>query len=368
MEADAAKPIRAGIIGLGGIGRVHLEALRRIGVKVVAIAGSSLNSARQHAGQFNIPVACCPEELPSLADVEVVHVCATNHLHAKLAEAAIAGGKHVVCEKPLALSADEAWRLVGLAAKKGVVAAVPYAYRYYAMPRLLRSLIAEGRLGEVHLVRGGFVLEEILLRSADHWFLDPARMGNSITLADVGVHWWDLVEYVIGTRVTSVVSSLRSVRSGTKAPPGDDSDAVLFLFKSGAAGVAAMSHTAAGHNNTFDIEVFGTEGSARWSEEDPDHLWLHRLAGPVEMMSRSSSVDVDLPDTLQLPAGLPQGFNDAFRDMMSAIYCRIRGQRETSYPTFEDAARGVSVLEAVLHSAQDQCWTDVEPAKLHVEP
>jgi predicted dehydrogenase len=352
-------PLRAGIIGLGGIGRVHLEALRRIGVDVVAVAGSSQSSARRHAQQLDVPLACLPEELTHHPEVDVVHVCTTNNLHARLAESAIVAGKHVVCEKPLAASADEAWRLARLARERGVLAAVPYGYRYFAIPRLLRTLVTRGDLGDVHLVRGGFLLEEILLRSEDHWFLDPERMGDSITLADVGLHWWDLAEFVVGTRVTKVVSRLRSVRSGKVVPPGDDSDGLLMQFENGATGVAAVSHAAGGHNNTFDLELFGTLGSARWVEEDPDHLWLFPLGEPARVIARSMDVEADLPTTLQLPAGLPQGFNDAFRDLMASIYYNLGGHRQTSFPTFEDGAHGIAVLEAFLRSAKEERWISV---------
>lgn len=315
--------MRAGVIGPAGIGRVHIEALRRIGVDVVAVAASSPERSERFAAELGVENACADaRSLAQHPDVDVVHVCTPNSLHAEQASIAIEAGRHVVCEKPLATSAADAARLLEQAREAGVVHAVAYVYRFDPKVAGLRRRIAEGGLGRVHLIHGAYLLDEVLadLTGPGSWMLDPARMGPSLSLADVGVHWWDQVEYLTGRHVVEAFCTRQSARD--PAAPGEDSAALILRLEGGAVAVAAISGAAPGHENTLEIEVLGTEASARWEDDSADRL-------------------------------------DTFCDLLASVYAGIEGREGPPYPTFEDGLRGMRVLEALLESADSGSWARV---------
>lgn len=351
--------LRAGVIGPSGIGRVHIDALRRIGVEVSAIASSSLERAKQAAEELGVPAGCGSiDELVQREDVDCVHVCTPNAFHAEHVRLALAAGKHVVCEKPLAPSLNEAGELVTLAKGGSAVCAVAYNYRHYPAVQAMREIIGEGALGNVHLAKGGYLLDELLTADPGHWLLDAARRGSSLSLADVGVHWWDLLEYVTGQRVRRVVCTHQAARANNA--DGEDSAVVLLKLDGGATAVAAISGAAPGHGNTLELEVIGTKASVRWQNEDPDRLFLAELGRPVACIPRSKSMPgVRSPRTLQMPAGHVQGYLDAFRDLIANVYEVIQGDRDVEYPDFEDGARGIGVLEALMESAMTEGWVDI---------
>lgn len=357
------RPARAGIIGPSGIGRVHLDALRRIGVDVVAVAASDAVRATRLADELRVPRGCASAaELVELDEVDVVHICTPNALHAEQVRLALSAGKHIVCEKPLAPTADEAAALLQEAEESGVVHAVAYNYRHYPMVQAMRAAAAEGRLGNVHLVRGCYLLDEILtIDDPSAWLLDPKRRGEALSLADVGVHWWDLVEHVSGQRIVEVVCSRQAVRAPDAV--GEDSAAVMLRLDGGAVAVAAISGAAPGHSNTIQLELIGTEASMWWEQEDPDKLWLGPLAASAEREMRPKQPQgVHIPGTLQMPAGHAQGYLDAFRDLIGTVYEAIdgaTGDARPTYPTFADGAHGVAVLEALAKSADASEWVAV---------
>jgi predicted dehydrogenase len=358
----AALP-RAGVIGARGIGRVHVDAVRRIGIEVAAVAATSPERARRVADELRVHDACASaEELVSRPDIDVVHVCTPPGTRAPLARAALRAGKHVISEKPLAINAEEAAMLAEEARRIGVVHAVTYNYRFYPMLRALREAVRAGRLGTVHLIHGAYLLDELLrLGESDHWLLDPESVGPALVLADVGLHWWDMLEYVTGDRITDVSCSAQIVRP--RGGRGEDSAALMLRTAGGARAVAAISNVAAGYGNTIDFGVIGTKASALWRQQDPEHLWIAPLGQPAEMHVRSQHpAGVLMPDTLQLPAEQPQGFLDAFRDFMSAVYSAVadRNHRPAlDYPTFADGLRGVRILEAVAASINRNEWVPV---------
>jgi predicted dehydrogenase len=354
------RPVRAGIVGAGGIGRVHVDALRRIGVEVTAVAASTAARGREVAAELRVPFACASAaELVALEDVDVVHVCTPNTCHAGHVRLALAAGKHVVCEKPLAPSASEAAALLREAQASDRIHAVAYNYRFFAMVQAMRAAVAEGRLGRVHLIRGAYLLDEILrIDDPDSWLLDPGRRGDSLSLADVGVHWWDLVEHVSGQRIERVACARQAVRG--RDAIGEDSAAVMLRLDGGATAVAAIAGAAPGHGNTIQLELIGDQASAWWEQEDPDRLWFGALGEPVARTMRPSRPPgVHIPGTLQMPAGHVQGYLDAFRDLMATIYQAVDGAPVPAHPTFEDGARGVRVLDALLRSADTEAWTAV---------
>ena len=215
------RPVRAGIVGPNGIGRLHADALRRIGVEVAAVAASSEERAREHAHAMGVERWYASPEALIDSDIDVVHVCTPHYLHAPIARMALDAGKHVVSEKPLAISLADALDLSERAAASGRVHAVCYVYRYYAHVGQLRSWVAEGRLGQVHLGHGTYLADELLVAPSP-WALEPDKTGPWLTAADVGIHWFDLLEHVTGARIRSLAGTFRTARSApeaTTAPP-----------------------------------------------------------------------------------------------------------------------------------------------------
>lgn len=357
------RPARAGIIGPSGIGRVHLDALRRIGVDVVALAASDPERSVRLADDLRVPRGCASAaELVELDEVDVVHICTPNSLHAEQVRLALAAGKHIVCEKPLAPTAGEAADLLREAEAAGVVHAVAYNYRHYPMVQAMRATAAEGRLGRVHLIRGCHLLDEILLiDDPNAWLLDPERRGEALSLADVGVHWWDLVEHASGQRIVEVTCTRQAVRAPDVV--GEDSAAVMLRLDGGAVAIGAISGAAPGHSNTIQLELIGTEASVWWEQEDPEKLWFAPLDRPAGREMRPKQPEgVHIPGTLQMPAGHAQGYLDAFRDLIGTVYEAIEApsvEARPTYPTFADGAHGVAVLEALVRSADASEWVAV---------
>lgn len=356
-----AEAARAGVIGPSGIGRVHIECLHRLGVEVQALTASSPARSTELASELGVPIACGDaRELVAREDLDVVHICSPPNLHAEQAMLAIEAGKHVVCEKPLATSAVDADRLLAAATANDVVHAVAYNYRFYPMLQAARARVFNADLGRLHLVRGAYLIEELLLvDDPDSWLLDPARAGSALALADVGVHWWDLVEFVTGQLAVEVLCAFQVARN--PAVTGEDSAAVMMRLDSGAIAVGVISTVAPGHGNTITIELTGMQASALWNQDEPDRLWLGPLGMPTQLIWRSPQPDgVVLPSTLQLPAGMPQGYLDAFRDLLASIYAAVAGDRNgPTFPTFADGSRGIHILEAMIESGHSQSWVNV---------
>jgi predicted dehydrogenase len=336
--------------------------LRAIGVEVVGVAASSEAHAREHAARLGVPTAfATASDLIQSDKIDTVHICTPNHLHAPLCREALQAGKHVICEKPLATTLEDAQDVLRLANQTNLVHAVCYCYRYYTMPQLLRQWALSGKLGRVHLMQGSFLLDEILLQTNDqHWMLDPSRIGPSLSLADIGVHWWDLVEFVSGQRVMEVVCASKAVRGPN--PRSDDSDALLMRLDGGAIATAAIAQAAPGHTNTLSLELMGTKGSAAWNQERADALWCGPLGEPAQIVERTSLTAEQARSLPSVEASGPvQDQNDAFRTMMAAIYAPILGREPSDpFPTFADGVRGMEILTAVLRSVAEHSWAKVD--------
>jgi predicted dehydrogenase len=355
------RQLRAGIIGPSGIGRVHADALRRLGVEIAAVAASTPQRSRAVADELRVRIACeSAVELAQHPEVDVVHVCTPNSMHVGHVVTAIDAGKHVVCEKPLATAAAAAQALLEAAREGGVGHAVAYNYRYFAMVRALRAKIANNELGRVHLLQGGCLSDELLrVERHDHWMFDPARMGPALTLADVGVHWWDLVTYVTAQPVVEVICARQAVTTGPGE--GEDSTAVMLRLADGAVAVAAISGAAPGHGNSLELEAIGTRASASWKQEDPDHLSLGSIGPSVQRHLRTEAdAYSDRFGSLHLSPGHIEGYLDAFRELIGSIYSGFAApSAEPAYPTFEDGVTGMRILEALIASADSGKWEPV---------
>ena len=373
--------LRAAVIGTGFVGPHHVDAIRRGGYgEVVALGGA--DGPQLDAVAHRLGIARATLDIDSLLSdpgIDVVHICTPNVTHVALATAALEAGKHVVVEKPLALDAASARGLVDLAARVERHAMVSFTYRGYPMIRQARSLVADGTLGRVRLAHGQY-LQDWLARATDYnWRLEPATGGASRAIADIGSHWFDTIEYVSGLRIEAVLADLATfipfrarpasdtVAFGTAigsteqvAVASEDAATILVRFEGGARGACVVSQVSPGHKNDFAIELTGTDRSLAWRQEAPEGLWLGAIDGAQLLVRAPAPVEAGVPS---LPAGHPEGWGEALRDLLRSFYAAIvaadplpAAGAPAPYPTLADGARAVTFVEAALISARESRW------------
>jgi predicted dehydrogenase len=384
--------VRAGLIGAGFAGPLHVEAVRRLGyVDVVGVAASSAESAEEKARRLGVERAY-PSYQEMLADplIEVVHVCTPNHLHRPVVVAAVASGKHVICDKPLALTAVEAREMRDRAREARVVNAVAFNYRFNALVQQARLMVARGDIGAARFIHGYYLQDWLLYDTDFSWRLESDKGGASSSVGDIGSHWLDTACFVTGLRVERVLASLSTMVMVRKRPAGpreafaaaalgeqsedyvvtsDDLGSVLLEFEGGARGVLSVGQVCPGHKNDMRVEVSGSLASIQWNQEQTDGLWVGYRDKPNVRLAR----DPDLLDEparryANLPGGHDEGWADAFKNMMSNIYSfvarRLDPERDADkidFPTFQDGYRANCVVDAIVRSNVDRSrWTKVE--------
>ncbi|RAY14548.1 gfo/Idh/MocA family oxidoreductase [Actinomadura craniellae] len=353
--------VRAGIIGTGFMGRVHARAARLAGARVTGVAGSGLAKAQQAAPLLGADQAYATgAELIESGDVDVVHICTPNHLHAPLALAALDRGLAVVCEKPLATDAATAALLADRAA--GAVATVPFVYRFHAMVREARQRVAAGDIGRISVIQGSYLQDWLLRPEDDNWRADPAVGGPSRTFADIGSHWCDLAEFVTGDRITAVSAQTAVVideRASNAPVLTEDVAIVQFRTAAGAVGTVTTSQVAPGRKNRLFLEISGAAASLAFDQEQPELLWLGRREGSSTLVRDPETLSAAARPYSPLPAGHAQGYHDCFDAFVADTYTALRGERPDGLPTFADGARAALICDAVLASAGTGRWTEV---------
>jgi predicted dehydrogenase len=378
-----------GLVGAGFVGPHHLDAVRRLGyVDVVAIAGSSEASARKKADALHVPKAYgSVEALLNDPDIQVVHNATPNYLHFPVNMAIIAKGKHVVSDKPLAMTAAEAKQLLDAATKAGIVHAVTFNYRGNPLVQQARDLIARGEIGKPTFLHGHY-LQDWLLHDTDYsWRLEPDKGGASSALGDIGSHWCDLAQHVSGLTISEVLGDITTVIKKRKKPRGsreafaaagdkddfelvdiavEDLASVLVRFSNGAKGSFSVGQVCAGHKNDLVLEICGAKTSLVWKQEAQNELWIGRRDGANGLLQKDPSLldDVARPYA-HLPGGHQEAWADAFANLMRDIYGFIAAGKSPkdahppSFATFEDGYRANCVVEAILKSAKAGAWTAV---------
>jgi predicted dehydrogenase len=377
--------LRAGIVGAGFIGVVHARSAVLAGGRVAGVAASSKESSERAARALGAERAYeSGEALVESPDVDVVHICAPNSLHVPLALAALEAGKHVVCEKPLALDEAGAARLVAAAADAGAIAAVPFVYRYYPMAREARARFRGGATGGLRLVHGTYLQDWLSRSEDDNWRVDESLGGASRAFADIGSHWCDLAEFLSGERIarisarTATVFSERTHAEGraafdrgdgggsTRAVSTEDVATVQLETAGGALGAVVISQVSQGRKNRLWIELDAAEESLAFDQENPETLWRGTRDGSSLIPRDPALLGEDAARLCTLPPGHPQGYADCFDAFVADVYAAIRdGAEPDGMPRFADGHRAVSITEAVLASARDQAWVDV-PAPVAV--
>lgn len=354
--------IRTGLLGGGFMARVHASAARTAGARLTGIATSSAEGAATAARTIGVARADVDvDALVEASDIDVVHVCTPNATHATLAAAAIRAGKHVVCEKPLATTAADARALVELAAEAGVVAAVPFVYRYHPMVREARARIARGDLGTLLSLDCAYLQDWMLLPGDDDWRADAAAGGPSRAFADIGSHLCDLVEFVAGERIARLTARTRTVfeRRGGRSVTNEDIAAVLVETESGAIGTLLVSQMAPGRKNALVLELHGSTESMRFEQERPEELWVGAREGSRVLLRDPATAAPDAARLQRVPAGHPMGYQDAFDGFVGDVYAAIGGAAPEGLPTFADGLRAAILTDAVLEAAGSTSWIEV---------
>jgi predicted dehydrogenase len=365
-EVPLPPAVRAGIVGAGFMGGVHAAAVRAAGGVVAGIVDRSLEKARSLQARVQAERAYESfEDLVEAPEVEVVHLCTPNGAHAALASRALRAGKHVVCEKPLALSVEQAAELVQEAGKAGVVAVVPFVYRYYPMVREIRQRVRNGEAGTLALLHGAYLQDWLAQETDSDWRLDASLGGASRAFGDIGVHWADLAEFTSGHRISRLSARLLTlfpVRRGPTGPaPVETEDAAVVNFETdhGAVGSVVVSQVSLGQKNRFWLSLDGTKASFAFDHDNPDVLWIGGRQVSL-MVSRSpESVGDAVAPYVILPAGHPQGYQDCFNLFVRDSYAAIRGRHPDGLPLFADGLRAAEITDAVLTSATERCWVEV---------
>lgn len=378
--------LKVGVIGTGFIGPVHVEALRRLGIEVVALAGPRLDRVAEKARELRVPAAYgSADELLADPAVNVVHVTSPNHAHHPQVKAALLAGKHVVCEKPLAMDSTEAADLLQLARERRLIGAVNFNLRYYPLCVQARTLVRRGALGEVYIVQGGYLQDWLLMSTDWNWRLDPALGGELRAIADIGSHWLDLTAFITGLEIDSVLADFQTfvpVRykpvqpietfSGHASAPSEtvtqpitteDYASVLIRYVGGARGVMTVSQVNAGRKNRLHFEISGSQSAVAWDQERPNELWIGHRDRPNEILLKDPALlSPEARSLAAYPAGHNEGYPDTFKQLYGAIYRYLQAgdfDAPPDFPTFEDGQRALLIGEAILRSARQGRWVSL---------
>jgi len=384
--------IQVGIIGTGFIGPVHIEALRRLpNVEVVALADIDQQTADQKANQLGVSKAYGDyTELLKLDSIESVHICTPNFLHFSMAKKAIEAGKHIICEKPLAISLEEGKELVNLAEKKGVANAVHFNVRYYPLVQNLRQLIKTGKLGQIFAIHGSYLQDWLLYQYDYNWRLDSKLSGSSRAVADIGSHWLDCIEFVSGLRVVGVYADFGTFYPIRKKPKKDvetysgkllkledyedikinteDYASVLLHFNNGAHGVMTVNQVAAGRKNRLYFEIDGSKEAIAWDSEIPNQMWIGKRESANQILMKDPSLMEESARVFSsFPGGHQEGFPDTSKHLFREFYTYITNsnyakKEKPSFPTFKDGLREIQLCDAIFKSHQRSTWVSVGEA------
>jgi predicted dehydrogenase len=373
-------PVRAGIVGAGFVGRIHARSARLAGGRLVGVVASSPERSDAAARELDAERAfATADELIASEGVDVVHICTPNNLHLPIALAALARGKHVVCEKPIALDAAGAAELHEAArSSRGTVTTVPLVYRYYPTVREARARLREGGNGDVRLISGGYLQDWLLRADDDNWRVDAELGGASRAFADIGSHWADLVEFVSGHRIESLVARTLIAHPERRQEAGRHSfeygrgdgtaravtteDAALVMFETdrGALGSVVVSQVSAGRKNRLWFEISTAAQGLAFDQERPETLWVGRRERADVIPRDFATLAPDAAHYVTLPGGHPQGYHDCFDAFIAETYEAIRtGQAAEGLPGFADGLRSLRITEAVLESARERRWVEV---------
>lgn len=380
------KKIKAAVAGMGFIGTAHVEALKRLhNVEVTAICGSKRCTVAK-AEELGVEKFCSDySEILEDPEIDAVHICTPNYLHFQMAKDALNAGKHVICEKPLTTTKEEAEELVALAKEKGLINATNFNIRFYPLMHQLQAMVEKGDMGELFSVNGSYLQDWLFYETDYNWRLEPEQSGDSRAIADIGSHWMDLVEFVTGLKVTEVFADFATFHKVRKKPlkpvdtysgmlltPEDYQDVpintedyatVMMRFGNGARGVMTVSQVFAGKKNCLSFDLAGSKKSASWVSEKPNEIWIGRRDTANESLLKDPSILYPEAGALvSYPGGHNEGFPDTFKQNFIKIYKAISenmGNENAEYPTFEAGLREIMLCEKIVESNKKGAWVKI---------
>jgi predicted dehydrogenase len=377
--------IQTALIGTGFMGKVHAEAIRRLGnVEIVAVASIDEPTARKFADSIGVERAT-GDYHTILADpaIQAVHVVTPNALHFPVCKEALLAGKNVLCEKPFTVSVAEARELVDLAAETGLANCLEHNLRYYPVVQQIRAMIAAGDLGEILIAQGTYSQDWLLYDTDWNWRIETKDNGQLRAVGDIGSHWMDLVQHLTGQKITALCADLATFHKIRKRPAGpietfagktlqpsdyvpvpietEDFGAVLFHLGDRARGAYTVSQMSAGRKNMFMIDIYGTKCGVSWNQERPDELWIGQRNSPNQLIVKDPSLLYPQAAAYaDLPGGHSEGYDDTHKQNFKRFYARVADKHAPiDYPTFEDGLWGMELLEKVLESSRKNAWVDV---------
>jgi predicted dehydrogenase len=359
---------RVVILGTGMIGAIHRRASLLAGGQLVGVMSSTPARSEDAAVRWGTSPVRDLDDLSRL-NADIVHVCSPNALHVQHVEAAFAAGADVICEKPLSVDSAEASRLADLAARHGRKATVPFVYRFHPLVREIRARVLDGQFGRWQLLHGSYLQDWLLSPSATNWRVNSATGGPSRTFADIGSHWCDLMEFVTGERIASVLAETTITvpqRPDPSAPRGsvaalttvdtEDAASVIFRTESGVLGTVTVSQVSAGRKNRLWFEFDGANQSAVFDQENPETAWIGTKPS-AEIIRRDPGYgSAEQRGLATLPPGHPQGYAQCFESFVDDTYATVRGEKRDGLPTFADGARSARIVDAVVQSARSKQW------------
>lgn len=374
--------IKAAVIGTGFIGTVHVEAIRRMGVEVTGVLSGSQESTERGRAKLNLARGYRNlEEILDDSTVNVVHVTSPNSLHYEQVKALLAANKHVVCEKPLALTSDEGAELMALADSKSLVHGLCFNTRFYPMVHEAQSYLRGGNTGDVRYILGSYHQDWLMLDTDWNWRLEGEKAGELRAIADIGSHLIDQIQFVTGLEVSEVFADLHTLIKVRKKPFGpvetftidnssvredlvmnsDDAGGILLRFSNGARGTLSISQVSGGRKNTLSWEIAGAKSSIGFNSELPELLWIGHRSRPNELSHKDpSTLSENASRSAFYPGGHIEGFGETFRALFERIYLDIAtSDRRRDYPTFADGVRSLKITEAISRSNKAQTWIKV---------
>jgi len=378
---------KVAVIGLGFMGRTHIQSLRRLGVEVYGVAGITPEEAQKAAAELSIPKWYRDfDEAVSDPDVKVLHLCTPNNLHFTQAKKALENGKHVLCEKPLAMTSAESAELAELAKKKGLFTAVNYNLRFYPVCQEARARIKDGDLGTPYLIHGAYLQDWLFLKTDWNWRLEPEQGGDLRAVADIGTHWMDMITYLTGLKVTEVFAEFSIAHKTRLKPSGEvetyagkidqnlstnevpikteDAAVIIFRFDNGALGTVTLSQVTAGRKNFFWFEISGSKTAMHWEQENPNELWIGHRDRPNELLPKDPSLfHPEVRALTGFPGGHAEGYPDTFLQVFRQFYKAIETGKmpETGqFATFEDGHHEMILCDAIKKSAAEKRWVKVQ--------
>ena len=372
------RKIRIGMVGGGKnafIGGVHRIALRLDGYYEL-LAGSfssNFDNSKETGKDLGLAEDRIYETYHEMAEkesarsdgIDVVAIVTPNNLHVPIAKIFAEKGIHIICDKPLALSSEEAINLKNIVESKKLIFALTHNYTGYPMVRHARSLIQKGDLGSIRVIQAEYPQDWLTTKAEDsglkqaEWRTDPKRSGDGGCIGDIGTHAFNLIRFITGLEVDELSADIHTFVKGRLL---DDNAQIMLRFKGGAKGAIWSSQVAVGNENNLKIRVFGENGGLEWRQEDPNYLYYTKFGHPTQRVTRgSASASEEANNVTRVPPGHPEGYLEGFAniysDVCKSLFAQINNQNydqsNDCYPTIYDGVEGMRFIETVLESSKN---------------